>query len=840
MGVSVGTAPGGFGPLLGWRAGDNPVLMPSFPAGGAWVDTLERAVSACCSVWRRLVPDQSPYTPLPSRVQLPAIDHEVLEFWRKNDIFARCVARTVNRPEWVFYDGPPTVSGKPGIHHVAAPVVKDALLRFKTMKGFHVVRRAGWDCHSVLVEIGVEKNLGLSSKRDIEKFGIDRFNALCRESVQRYVREFERVTERVGYWVDMTNSFWTMAPEYIDSVWWALKQINDKGLLVQDYRVAPYCPHCETTVSDYEVTHGYETIVAPSVYVRLPIIGGLNELTDVELLAYMTTPWTLVANTAVAVHPKVTYVVARTRRGTFVVAEPLLRTVLGEDADVLATLPGRGLEGVRYQRPFDLVEIPDAHVVITTNDVTTVDGTGLVPLAPAFGANDLAACRRHDLPVVNPIGPDGCFLSDVELVGGTFFTEAVPALITELDERGLLFTSLDVQHFYPHCWRCRTPLLYYAQLSWCIRTTAKRVELQRENRRTTWYPEHIKHGRLGEWLKNTVDWALSRNRYWGTPLPIWRCPNGHHTCVGSRAELGQLAGRDLADVDPHRPHIDHITFNCPTCGQQTTRVSEVIDASFDSGAMPFASLGYPYVEGSVERFERSYPAQFICEAIDPPRGWFYPLMAVGTLVVDRSPYENAVCLGHLTTENPRTLSKHPGTVVEVVPFMEKHGADALRWFVLCSGSPWSTRRIGDHPVERAIRKVLLTYWNIASFFTRHASTSAWTPSTSALPYRDRHVLDRWVLAELDHVVATTDATLENFDTNGAGRVLARFIGDLSNWYVRRCRARFRSGDVNALATLHECLHVLTRLLAPFVPFITEQVGQRVIRPGEVSARNWCT
>lgn len=779
--------------------------------------------------------DQSPYTPLPSRVDLPAVDHEVLEFWRENDIFARSMDQTAGGPEWVFFEGPPTANGKPGTHHVEARVFKDIFPRFKTMKGFHVARRAGWDCHGLPVEISVEKELGLSGKQDIEKFGIEEFNARCRESVQRYIDEFERMTERVGYWVDMAHPYWTMMPEYIDSVWWALKQINDKGLLVQDHRVAPYCPRCGTGLSDHEVAQGYESILDPSVHVRLPIIGELNGLAGAELLVWTTTPWTLVSNTAVAVHPEVTYVVARTPHGLFVVAESLLDAVLGEDAEVLATMPGRSLEGVCYQRPFDLVEIPEAHFVIMADYVTTEDGTGLVHQAPAFGADDFAACRQHDLPVVNPIGPDGHFLSNIALVGGSFFKDADPMLIADLEERGLLFKSQSYEHQYPHCWRCHTPLMYYAQLSWYIRTTAKRSELQRENERTNWCPGHIKHGRFGDWLTNNVDWALSRNRYWGTPLPVWQCPDGHITCVGSRVELGQLAGQDLAQFDPHRPYIDEVTFACPSCGAQASRVSEVIDAWFDSGAMPFAGIGYPYVEGSVEKFEQEYPAQFICEAIDQTRGWFYTLMAVGTLVFDRSAYENVVCLGHIVAEDGRKMSKHLGNVIEPIPFMDKHGADALRWFMLCSGSPWSARRIGDTPLEETVRKVLLTYWNTASFFTLYASTSSWTPIVPAKPLPERPVLDRWVLTELDHVVVNVDTALENFDTAGAGRVLAQFIDDLSNWYVRRCRARFWKGDPDSLATLYECLHVLTRLLAPLIPFITEQVWQQVIKLDAPSA-----
>ncbi|MFD7657734.1 isoleucine--tRNA ligase [Actinosynnema sp. NPDC059797] len=773
---------------------------------------------------------QSPYEPLPPHVDLPRVEREVLDLWRERDVFARSVERTAGGPEWVFYEGPPTANGMPGTHHVEARAFKDVFPRFKTMKGFHVPRRAGWDCHGLPVEIAVEKELGLSGKQDIERVGIEAFNARCRESVQRYVGEFEAMTERLGYWVDLSDPYWTMSPEYVDSVWWALKRISDEGLLVQDHRVAPYCPRCGTGLSDHEVAQGYETVVDPSVHVRLPVVGEVAGLTGVDLLVWTTTPWTLVSNTAVAVHPEVAYAVARTPRGTFVVAEPLVGAVLGEGAEVLAALSGADLAGTRYRPPFDLVDVPDAHLVITADYVTTEDGTGLVHQAPAFGADDLAAGRAHGLPVVNPIGPDGRFLADVGLVGGMFFKDADAVLTADLAARGLLFRSQEHEHQYPHCWRCHTPLMYYAQLSWYVRTTARRAELRRENERTNWQPEHIKHGRFGDWLDNNVDWALSRNRYWGTPLPVWRCADGHTTCVGSRAELGGLAGRNLSGLDPHRPHVDEVTFPCPECGARATRAPEVVDAWFDSGSMPFAGLGYPYVEGSVERFERSYPAQFICEAIDQTRGWFYTLMAIGTLVFDRSAYENVVCLGHIVAEDGRKMSKHLGNVIEPVPLMDRHGADALRWFMLCSGSPWSPRRVGDAPLEEIVRKVLLTYWNTAAFFTLYAGTAGWTPGTPVAA--DRPVLDRWVLAELDHLVGGVDDALESFDTAGAGRLLAQFVDDLSNWYVRRCRARFWEGDPGALATLHRCLHVLTRLLAPFVPFVTEHVWQRAIRPGD--------
>ncbi|WP_281274717.1 isoleucine--tRNA ligase [Actinokineospora cianjurensis] len=771
---------------------------------------------------------------MPAKVDLPAMERRIIEWWRDNDLFGQSLARTADGPRWTFYEGPPTANGTPGTHHIEARVFKDVLPRFKTMKGYSVPRRAGWDCHGLPVELAVEKELGISGKSDIEKIGVAEFNARCRESVQRHVGEFEALTERMGYWVDMSQPYRTMSPEYVDSVWWALKTIFDKDLLAEDYRVAPYCPRCGTGLSDHEVAQGYETVADPSVFVRFPVVGDLAGHSGVDLLIWTTTPWTLVSNTAVAVHPEVDYQVVRAEQGVFLIAAALREAVLGADAEVLAEVVGKDLAGLRYQRPFDLVDIPGAHFVVLGDYVTTTDGTGLVHQAPAFGADDLAVCKANGLPVVNPIGPNGHFLDHVPVVGGVFFKDADQTLVDELKARGLLFKYTSYEHPYPHCWRCHTPLMYYAQLSWYVRTTQIRDALLRENEHTNWFPEHIKHGRYGDWLTNNIDWALSRSRYWGTPLPLWRTPSGKVIAVGSREELGELCGRDLSELDPHRPFIDDITFVDKETGETATRVPEVIDAWFDSGSMPFAQLGYPHVPGSEEEFARAYPAQYIAEAIDQTRGWFYTLMAVGTLVFDKSSYENVVCLGHIMAEDGRKMSKHLGNILEPIPLMDKHGADAVRWFMLCSGSPWSPRRIGDTPLEEIIRKVLLTYWNTTSFFTVYASIADWDPAAAA-PVAERHVLDRWALASVHRLAETVDTAMEAFDTAGAGRAITAFVDDLSNWYVRRSRARFWSGDIDALTTLHECLDVLTRVMAPFTPFITEQVWREVIAPGHSDA-----
>ena len=782
---------------------------------------------------------------LPAQIDLPAVEREMLVRWHDGDVFTRSLKQTEGGLPWTFYEGPPTANGMPGVHHVEARVFKDVFPRFKTMQGFYVPRQAGWDCHGLPVEVAVERELGISGKKDIEAYGITAFNERCRESVLRHVDAFTDLTERMGYWIDLSKAYRTMDPSYIESVWWSLKDVYAKGLLVRDFRISPYCPRCGTPLSDHEMGQPgvYQTVTDPSVTVRFPLTslpeGASPELVGADLLVWTTTPWTLVSNTAVAVHPEVTYVVARRPSDSaveddrVVVAEALMPNVLGEGWHVAARFPGSELLGSTYDRPFDLIEIPDAHVVVPGSFVTTEDGTGLVHMAPAFGADDMQTSRAHGLPVVNPIRLDGRFDDGVPLVGGMFFKDADPRLIQDLDDRDLLFRSEPYEHSYPHCWRCHTLLIYYALPSWYIRTTAVKDQLLAENEKTNWQPPNIKHGRYGEWLRNNVDWALSRTRYWGTPLPLWECENGHTTCVGSRAELSELAGRDLSGLDPHRPFVDEVTFGCPDCGARARRVPDVIDAWYDSGSMPFARFGAPWHNEA--EFERAFPAQFICEAIDQTRGWFYSLMAVSTIVFGRSSYENVVCLGLVVDEGGRKMSKHLGNVLEPLPLMEQHGADALRWFFAASGSPWSTRRVGHAALEEIVRKVLLTYWNTVSFLALYANAAAadgnaWGPErlSEAPAPAGRPVLDRWILSELHTLVRDVTAALEGFDTASAGRRIAAFTDDLSNWYVRRSRRRFWEGprtaeSSSAFATLYECLETVTRLMAPITPFLTDYV-----------------
>jgi isoleucyl-tRNA synthetase len=780
-----------------------------------------------------------PFPELPGSADLPAIEHEILGRWADGKVFQRSLEQTAGGPRWIFYEGPPTANGMPGVHHIEARVFKDAFPRFKTMQGYHVPRRAGWDCHGLPVEVAVEKELGLTAKQDIEAYGIAAFNARCRESVLRHVDAFAELTRRMGYWIDLSTAYRTMDPAYIESVWWSLKQIYRAGLLVRDYRISPYCPRCGTPLSDHEMGQPdvYRTVTDPSVIVRFPLRelppGGRAELRGADLLVWTTTPWTLVSNTAVAVHPEELYAVAR-RSGhgdRVVVADNLVARVLGEGWHVITRMRGSELAGATYQPPFSLVEVTGAHRVITAPFVTTADGTGLVHLAPAFGADDLAAGREHGLPVVNPVQPDGRFEAQLPLIGGMFFKAADRPLISDLSDRGLLFRSAGHEHSYPHCWRCGTALLYYAMPSWFIRTTAVKDQLLAQNAQTSWQPPSIRDGRYGEWLRSNVDWALSRTRYWGTPLPLWQCPSGHVTCVGSLAELSELAGTDLSGLDPHRPFVDDVAFGCPDCHEQARRVPEVIDVWYDSGSMPFAQFGAPLRDEA--EFRRSYPAQFICEAIDQTRGWFYSLMAVGTMVLGQSAYENVVCLGLIADERGRKMSKHLGNVLEPMPLLEAHGADAVRWFFFASGSPWATRKIGTAALEEIVRKVLLTYWNTVSFLVRYANAgaargTAWTPGllASAPPPAQRPVLDRWLLSELNAVVRDATAALESFDSAAAGRRIAAFIDDLSNWYVRRSRRRFWDGPgtpagAAAFATLYTAAETVTRLMAPVTPFLTD-------------------
>ena len=626
------------------------------------------------------------YEPVDPHQSFPALEERVLERWRERDVFHESVRRREGGRRFVFYEGPPTANGRPGSHHVLSRIFKDVFPRYRTMRGHQVHRKAGWDCHGLPVELEIERELGLKSKADIEAFGIEEFNRRCRESVLAYVDEWNRLTERIGFWIDTDDAYFTLDDTYIESIWWALKQVWERGLLYESHKVVPYCPRCQTALSSHEVAQGYQDVVDPSVYVRFPVAGEEG----VSLLAWTTTPWTLISNAALAVHPDVVYARARANGEILILAEELVERVLGEDAEVVGRMRGAELAATRYEPPFPYVTDfgPRGHTVLTADFVTTQDGTGIVHTALAFGEDDFQLGLDYGLQLDNPVKLDGTFEDRVKPFAGRFVKDADEDIVTTLRDSGRLFKRVDYEHAYPHCWRCGTPLLYYAKASWYVKTTAVRDAMLRENEGIDWHPEHIKHGRFGDWLEGNVDWALSRERYWGTPLPVWRCGEGHEHTVGSRAELREL-GANVPD-DLHKPYIDDVTFECRECGGEMQRVPEVIDAWWDSGSMPFAQWHAPFE--NEERFGERFPADYICEALDQTRGWFYSLLAVSTLLFDRSPYRTVLCLGLILDPDGQKMSKSRGNVVEPWTVIERHGADAFRWYYFTSKQPWDGYR----------------------------------------------------------------------------------------------------------------------------------------------------
>ncbi len=774
------------------------------------------------------------FQPVSADLDFVGLEEAELSRWKANDVFARSMDQRLGREPWVFYEGPPTANGKPGLHHVWARIYKDLFCRYQTMRGRYVARRAGWDTHGLPVEVQVEKQLGISGKRAIiEEVGIAEFTRLCRESVMTYVGEFERLTERIGYWTDMENAYFTFNPSYVESVWWQLQQLFTRGLLYEDLKVVPYCPRCGTALSSHELGQPgvYTDEVDESCYIRLTVTdASAHDLPGVTHLAvWTTTPWTLLSNVAVAVNPSITYAVVD---GT-VVAEDLVEAVFGPGARIAATLPGAALLGLHYQRPFDDVALPDgvdACYVVGADYVTTDDGTGLVHQAPAFGEIDRQVAREHGLPTVNPVGPDGTFTAAIAWLEGRDVREANHDINDELERRGLLIRRMDYTHALPHCWRCGTVLIYWGKPSWYIATSRFKEAMLAENATIDWHPAHIRDGRFGEWLANNVDWALSRDRFWGTPLPIWRCEDNHLTCIGSRAELSELTGRDLSDLDPHRPAIDDVVFDCPTCGQEARRVEPVIDAWFDSGAMPAAQVGFPHVAGSAGA--KQFPAQLVAEAIDQTRGWFYSLLAVNTLVFGSTPYEHVLCLGHIVDEQGRKMSKSVGNVIDPWEVLSTRGADPLRWWMFSQGSPWTSTRASLGAIDASLRETLATLWNTFSFFTTYAALNGFDPADlETPPVAERNAMDRWILSRLETTTIAVTVALDGYEPLGGTDALASLIDDLSNWYVRRSRRRFwrtdpdapASDSLAAHATLLTVLQRITLLIAPFTPFVAERL-----------------
>jgi isoleucyl-tRNA synthetase len=787
------------------------------------------------------------------RQELPALEQAVLKRWREREVFAESLRLREGAEPWVFYEGPPTANGRPGSHHVLSRVFKDIYPRYKTMRGYHVQRKGGWDCHGLPVEIGVEQELGIGSKAEIEAYGIAKFNAKCRESVWAYLEEWNRLTERIGFWIDLEHAYRTLDPDYIESVWWALAQIHAKGLLYEGHKVVPYCPRCGTALSSHEVALGYRDVVDPSVYVRLPVAGAAAPLKQGDaLLIWTTTPWTLPGNVAVAVSPRATYTRARVGDEVVVLAEDRVSAVLGEDAQVLERLPGSALVGQSYAGPiFDTG--PAAGLPVIAGDfVTTGDGTGLVHIAPAFGEDDYEAAKANGLfdptdprTLFNPVKPDGTYDAGVSSHGGLSYegrfvkdTHLTEELISDLEERGQLFLKNNYEHSYPHCWRCGTPLIYYAKASWYIKTTAVRERMLEENDTVGWHPAHVKDGRFGDWLKNNVDWALSRERYWGTPLPVWRCDSGHVHIVGSFTELHSLSGVQLDD--PHRPFVDDVKFPCPECEQPMRRVPDVIDVWFDSGAMPFAQLHHPFADpGADFAHERErFPADFVCEAQDQTRGWFYSLLAISTLLWDTTPYRNVVCLGLILDADGQKMSKSKGNTVEPWAVLDAHGADAFRWYFFTSKQPWDGYRFSEEAIAEGVRLFLKQLWSTYFFYGLYAKANA-NVLTEALdlegegprvartdvpsPAAGGEDLDVWALSRTAAVAELVGERLDAYDTTSAGRAIAELVDELSNWYVRRSRRRFWDGDAAAFTTLRTCLLTISKLLAPFCPFIADEI-----------------
>ena len=793
------------------------------------------------------------FRPVDTKQSFPELEQRALARWQERDVFQRSLAQREGAQIWNFYEGPPTANGRPGSHHVLARVFKDIYPRYRSMCGYRVPRKAGWDCHGLPVEIEVEKQLGISSKQEIEEYGIDKFNARCRESVFEYVEEWNRLTERIGFWIDLDDPYVTLDDDYIESVWWSLKQLWEKDRLYEGHKVVPYCPRCGTALSSHEVALGYKDVEDPSIYVRFPLKDG-----NASLLVWTTTPWTLPGNVAVAVGLDVKYAWVRVGEEKLILAESLVEKVLGENAEVVDVNLGRDLVGLKYEGPvFELADGGPAAVggldraepfqVLAGDFVTTEDGTGLVHIAPAFGEDDYAVAAENGIfdptshvTLYNPVGLDGKFDRRVSGFVGGFVKdpEVTRALIDNLADRGLLFRQQVYEHAYPHCWRCDTPLLYYAKSSWYVATSQVRDAMLANNETIGWHPAHIKNGRFGKWLENNVDWALSRDRYWGTPLPIWECGGDDcdgRFCAGSVAELRERSKGEVPE-DLHRPYIDEVTVECEDCGGEMRRVESVIDTWYDSGAMPFAQLHYPFE--NEELFEERFPADFICEAIDQTRGWFYTLLAESTLLFDESSYRNCVCLGLILDPEGQKMSKSKGNVVEPWDVISAHGADAFRWYYLTAQQPWSGYRFSVDTVGESVRQFLLTLWNTYSFWVLYANAEDLGPADFDKQPLTSHLiadsatkhevsvgedLDRWALSRLQATIAIVRERMDHFDCTAAGRAISEYVEELSNWYVRLSRRRFWEGDRAAFATLRHCLLETAALLAPFTPFLADEI-----------------
>ncbi len=756
-------------------------------------------------------------------------EKEVVEFWKKNNIFEKSMENRKDGENYTFFDGPPTANGRPHIGHVLTRVIKDIIPRYRTMKGYHVLRKAGWDTHGLPVELEVEKSLGISGKPQIEDYGIEDFVKKCKDSVFTYQSEWEEMSDRVGFWADMNNPYVTYHNDYIESVWWALKQIWDKKLLYKGHKIMPYCPRCGTSLSSHEVAQGYKDVKENSLIAKFRVKGMENEY----LLAWTTTPWTLPANVGLCVNPSETYVKIETEGEKYILAKALLGSVIKTEYTILSECIGTELCGTEYEPLYTFLE-PEGgkkNIVVADNYVTMSDGTGIVHIAPAFGEDDSRVCKENGMAFVNHVNTQGKFVEATGEWAGLFVKDTDKLVIRDLKDRGLLFEVIPFEHSYPFCWRCDTPLLYYACDTWFIKMSAVRDRLLANNDTVNWMPDNIKHGRFGNFLENVIDWGLSRSRYWGTPLPIWECSCGHRECIGSIAELKEKGINVPDDIELHKPYVDNVHLKCEKCGGEMKRVSEVIDCWFDSGSMPFAQWHYPFE--NEELFKQNFPADFISEAIDQTRGWFYTLIAISTLLFDKSPYKNVIVLGHVQDKNGQKMSKHKGNVVNPWDVLNKQGADAARWYFYSNSAPWLPNRFFDEAVSEAQRKFLGTLWNTYAFYVLYANIDNFDPTKYTLEKSKLTLLDKWILSKLNGVIRTVDKNLEEYKITESARAIQEFTDELSNWYVRRSRERFWVSELTedkicAYMTLYTVLVEFSKVCAPFVPFMTEMIYRNLV------------
>ena len=773
------------------------------------------------------------YKKVPTDLKFVEREREVEKFWRENHIFEKSIEDRKDAPTYMFYDGPPTANGKPHIGHALTRVIKDMIPRYRTMKGYKVPRKAGWDTHGLPVEIEVEKELGINGKEQIEKYGVAPFIEKCKESVWKYKSMWEQFSDVIGFWADMDDPYVTYHNSYIESEWWALKQIWDKGLLYKGFKVVPYCPRCGTPLSSHEVAQGYKDVKERSAIVRFK---KKNE--DVYFLAWTTTPWTLPSNVALCVNPDEDYVKVVQGDYTYILASALVETVLKEDYTVLETYKGKELEGIEYEPLWGELNVKGkAWYVVCDNYVTLTDGTGIVHIAPAFGEDDSRIGRNYNLPFVQLVDAQGNLTKETKWAG-VFVKDADKLILKDLEENGKLFDAPVFEHSYPHCWRCNTPLIYYARESWYIKMTAVKEDIIRNNNTINWIPESIGKGRFGDWLENIQDWAVSRNRYWGTPLNVWVCDCGHMHSIGSIEELKSMSKNCPDNIELHRPYIDAVTVTCPECGKEMRRTPEVLDAWFDSGSMPFAQHHYPFE--NKEKFEAQFPADFISEAVDQTRGWFYSLLAISTLIFNKAPYKNVIVMGHVQDEDGQKMSKSKGNAVDPMDALNKFGADAIRWYFYVNSAPWLPNRFHDKAVEEGQRKFLGTLWNTYAFYVLYADIDNFDPTKYSLDYDKLSVMDRWLLSKLNTLVKTVDDYLNNYKITETARALQSFTDDMSNWYVRRCRERFwakgmEQDKINAYMTLYTALITLSKIAAPMIPFMTEEIYQNLVRSVDKNA-----